>query len=146
MRQLTHSTEIHAPLGTVWNILVKRIEHGGEFPPGARHVLVLERQGNTLLRELRGYGITMRERVTMDRQGGEIRYDLLEHPLFTGYVIQRAVPRSLQSPVTPVQLTMIVAWVPKNEEAEKKIIENLPSAIQEEVLSLKRDAEELAQE
>jgi hypothetical protein len=146
MRQVSYSVEVFAPFDTLWLLLVERVAEADGFPPGTREATILERHDNVVVRELRGEGLTIRERVTIDRQAREIRYDLMEHPLFSGYVLFRAIPRSVQSPVAPINLTMVVDWVPKSGEAEKTVVSNMPAAIQEEVLNLKAAAEEAARE
>jgi len=146
MRHITFSAEVHAPFETIWKLLIDRIEHPQEYFPGAETARIVERHGDEVIREVKANGVALRERVTIDRNAFEIRYTLLEHPLFSGTVTHKAVPFARQSPVSPVQLTMVVDWVPKSEEAERTILENMPSEIQQEVLSLKEKAEALARE
>lgn len=146
MRQITFSTEVHAPFETIWKLMLDRIEHPQDYLPGAENARIVERHENHLIREVKTRGMVLRERVAIDRNAFEIRYTLMDHPLFSGTVTHRAVPRSRQSPVSPVELTMVVDWVPKNEEAEQTIRQNMPSEIQQEVLSLKEEAEALARE
>jgi len=141
MRQISFSTEVHARFETLWELLLDRIEHPKEYLPGAEDVRIIERHEDVLVREVKARGLAIRERITIDKGNGEIRYMLLEHPLFSGTVTQRAVPASRQSPVSPVHLSMVVDWVPKNEEAERIIVETMPSEIQQEVLSIKEEAE-----
>jgi hypothetical protein len=105
-------------------------------------VRIIERHDDFLVREVRAHGLVLVERVAVDKGKGEIRYDLAEHPLFSGIVILRATPSSRQSPVSPVHLSMTVDWVPRNEEAERIIVETMPDGIQQEVLSIKEEAEE----
>ncbi|MBI1920340.1 MAG: SRPBCC family protein [Geobacter sp.] len=144
MRHLTFSAEVHAPFETIWKLLLDRIEHPQEYFPGAESARIIERQGDELIREVKAQGVALREKVAIDRNAFEIRYTLLQHPLFSGTVTYRAVPFARQSPVSPVQLTMVVDWVPKNEEAEQTVLQNMSSEIQQEVLSLKEEAEALA--
>lgn len=141
MRQISFSAEVHAPFETLWELLLERIEHPKEYLPGAGDARIIERHDDFLVREVRAHGLVLKEEVTVDKGKGEIRYLLLEHPLFSGTVIQRAVPASRQSPVSPVHLSMVVDWVPKNEEAERIIVETMPSEIQQEVMSIKEEAE-----
>ena len=141
MRQISFRTEVNAPLETLWELLLGRIENPREYLPGAEEVRIIERGDDFLVREVKAHGLVLKERVTIDTGKGEIRYTLMDHPLFSGTVTYRAVPPSRQSPVSPVHLSMIVDWVPKNEEAERIIVETMPSEIQQEVLSIKEEAE-----
>ena len=139
MRKISFSTHVHAPFETIWELMLDRIEHPPI--PGIKEVHIIERQGDVLVREVRARWLLIRERVTVDKGKREIRYAMQEHPLFFGSATIRAVPLSRQSPVSPVHLSMVVDWAPKNEEAERTIIETMAAEIQREVLSLKEEAE-----
>ena len=139
MRKISFSTDVHAPFETIWELMLDRIEHPPI--PGIKEVRIIERQGDVLVREVRARWLLIRERVTVDKGKREIRYAMQEHPLFFGSATIRAVPLSRQSPVSPVHLSMVVDWAPKSEEAERTIVETMPAEIQQEVLSLKDEAE-----
>jgi len=145
MRQISFSANVLAPVETLWELLLKRVEHPNEYLPGIEEVRIVERQGDMLVREVSGRGLFIKERVTIDKGKREIRYLLLEHPLFSGTVTHRLVPLSRQSPVAPVQLTMVANWVPRNDEAEGLIVKRMSAAIQQEILSIKEEAEERSQ-
>lgn len=139
MRKITYSTNIRARLETVWNLMVDRIEHPSL--PGVKEVRVTERGEGYLVREVRARWLMIQERVIVDQGKHEITFKMEEHPLFNGSVVMRVVALSRQSPVAPVQLTMEVNWIPKQEEAERTILETMPSEIQQEVLGIKEEAE-----
>jgi len=142
MRQISFSANVLAPVETLWELLLERVEHPNEYLPGTEEVRILEVEEDVLVRELRARGLFIKERVTIDKGKREIRYLLLEHPLFSGHVTHRVVPLSRQSPVSPVRLSMFADWVPKSEEAEGLIVKLMSSAIQQEILSIKEEAEE----
>lgn len=146
MRKISHSCEVHAALDTVWKLLIEKVEQPQTYLPGVIQSRTLQHYGNGLLREIRGEGLLIREKVLIDRPHGEVHYFLLEHPLFTGRVVNRVVPSSVQSPVAPQVLTIDVEWAPKNEQAEELIRTAIPAQIQNEVLSLKQRAEALEKE
>ncbi|GFO60208.1 hypothetical protein GMST_25330 [Geomonas silvestris] len=139
MRKITYSTNIRARLETVWSLMVDRIEHPSL--PGVKEVRVTERGEGYLVREVRARWLMIQERVIVDQGKHEITFKMEEHPLFNGSAVMRAVALSRQSPVAPVQLTMEVNWIPKHEEAERTILETMPSEIQQEVLGIKEEAE-----
>jgi hypothetical protein len=143
MRQNSFSANVFAPVETLWGLVLKRVEHPNEYLPGIEEVRIIEHRENILIRELRGNGLFIKERVTVDKMKREIRYLLLEHPLFSGTVTHRVVPLSRQSPVAPVHLSMVANWVPKNEEAEGLIVKMMSTAIQQEIFSIKAEAEGL---
>ncbi len=143
MRQVTYSAEVHAPREILWRLLLDKVENPAGYIPGVIEARILERYDNGVLRQIRTQGMTVKERVSINEAIGEVRYLLLEHPLFSGQVINRVVAASVQNPAAPVVLTITVDWGPKDEKAEKIIQEDLPAQIQREVLSLKEKAEEL---
>lgn len=146
MRKISHSCEVHAAFDTVWKLLIEKMEQPHTYLPGVLQSRTLQHYGNGLLREIKGEGIVIKEKVTLDKNHGEVQYFLLEHPLFTGRVVNRVVPSSVQSPVAPLVLTIEVDWVPKDDEAERMIRSDLPDQIQREVITLKERAESLEAE
>lgn len=146
MRKISYSCEVHAPLDTVWKLLIEKVEQPQTYLPGVAHSRILQHYGNGVLREVKGEGMLIKEKVVIDKMHGEIHYFLLEHPLFTGRVVNRVVATSVQSPVAPLQLTIEVDWTPKDERAEQIIQSGIPEQIQNEVLSLKQKAEAMERE
>ena len=144
MRKISYSTEVYASQDIVWKLLLEKAEKPQSYIPSVTEVKILERYNDGFLREVIAQGMTLKERVTIDESQGEISYLILEHPLFFGKVINRVVPTSsVYNPVAPQTLTIEADWGPKDDEAEKIIQTNMPTQIQQEVLSLKELAEEL---
>ena len=141
MRKISYSCEVHAALDTVWKLLIEKVEQPQSYMPGVVQSRILQHYGNGVLREIKGDGLLIKEKVVIDKAHGEVHYFLLEHPLFTGRVVNRVVPSSVQSPVAPQVLTIEVDWTPKDEEAEQLIQSTIPDQIQSEVLTLKQKAE-----
>ena len=139
MRKISFSINVNAAFETIWELMLDRIEHPPI--PGIKEVQIIERRDDFLVREVRARWLFIRESVSIDRAQREIRFKMEEHPLFFGSATMRAIPLSRQSPVSPVQLSMVVDWVPKDDEAEQKILATMPSEIQQEVLSIKEEAE-----
>jgi uncharacterized protein (DUF302 family) len=146
MRKVSYSSEVHAALDTVWKLLIEKVEQPQSYIPGVVQARILQHYGNGVLREIKCNGMLIKEKVVIDKAHGEIHYFLLEHPLFTGRVVNRVVPSAVQSPVAPQLLTIEVDWVPKDDEAERMIQSGIPEQIQSEVLSLKQRAEAMERE
>ena len=146
MHKISYSCEVHAPLDAVWKLLVDKVEKPQTYLPGVVQSRILQHYGNGVLRELKGDGLQIKEKVVIDKGHGEVHYFLLEHPLFTGRVVNRVVPSSVQSPVAPQLLTIEVDWLPKNEQAERLIRTAIPDQIQAEALILKQAAEAMEKE
>jgi uncharacterized protein (DUF302 family) len=146
MRKISYSAEVHAALDTVWKLLIEKVEQPQSYMPGVVQSRILQHYGNGVLREVKGEGMLIKEKVVIDKVHGEVHYFLLEHPLFTGRVVNRVVPSSVQSPVAPQLLTIEVDWTPKDEQAEQLIQSAIPEQIQREVLTLKQMAEAMEKE
>ena len=146
MRKISYSCEVHAALDTVWKLLIEKVEQPQSYMPGVVQARILQHYGNGVLREIKCDGMLIKEKVVIDKIHGEIHFFLLEHPLFTGRVVNRVVPSAVQSPVAPQMLSIEVDWVPKDEEAERLIQSGIPDQIQNEVLMLKQRAEALERE
>jgi uncharacterized protein (DUF302 family) len=146
MRKVTYSCEVHAALDTVWKLLIEKVEQPQSYMPGVVQSRILQHYGNGVLREIKGEGLLIKEKVVIDKVHGEVHYFLLEHPLFTGRVVNRVVASSVQSPVAPQLLTIEVDWIPKDEQAEQLIQSVIPDQIQSEVLTLKQRAEAMEKE
>jgi uncharacterized protein (DUF302 family) len=146
MRKISYSCEVHAALDTVWKLLIEKVEQPQSYMPGVIQSRILQHYGNGVLREVKCEGMLIKEKVVIDKVHGEIHYFLLEHPLFTGRVVNRVVPSAVQSPVAPQLLTIEVDWAPKGEEAERLIQSAIPEQIQREVQALKVRAEALERE
>ena len=146
MRKISYSCEVHAALDTVWKLMIEKVEQPQSYMPGVVQSRILQHYGNGVLREIKSEGMLIKEKVVIDKMHGEIHYFLLEHPFFTGRVVNRVVPSAVQSPVAPQILTIEVDWVPKDEDAERLIQSGIPEQIQREVLTLKDKAEALEKE
>jgi uncharacterized protein (DUF302 family) len=146
MRKISYSCEVHAALDTVWKLLIEKVEQPQSYIPGVVQSRILQHYGNGVLREIKCEGMLIKEKVVIDKMHGEIHFFLLEHPLFTGRVVNRVVPSAVQSPVAPQILTIEVDWAPKDEEAERLIQSGIPDQIQSEVLTLKERAEAMERE
>ena len=146
MRKVSYSCEVHAALDTVWKLMIEKVEQPQSYMPGVLQSRILQHYGNGVLREIKCEGMLIKEKVVIDKMHGEIHYFLLEHPLFTGRVVNRVVASSVQSPVAPQLLTIEVDWAPKDEEAERQLQSGIPEQIQGEVLALKQKAEALERE
>jgi len=146
MRKISYSCEVHAALDTVWKLLIEKVEQPQSYMPGVVQSRILQHYGNGVLREIKCNGMLIKEKVVIDKMHGEIHYFLLEHPLFTGKVVNRVVPSAVQSPVAPQILTIEVDWAPKDEEAERLIQAAIPAQIQTEVLTVQQRAEALERE
>jgi len=146
MRKLIYSCEVHAALDTVWKLLIEKVEQPQNYLPAVVQSRILQHYGNGVLREVKTEGMLIKEKVVIDRLHGEVHYFLLEHPQFTGRVVNRVVASAAQSPLAPQLLTIEVDWTPKDEEAERLLQATIPQQIQHELQAVKLRAEALEQD
>lgn len=111
---VTFSTTIKASLEKVWEHLLYKIEHPEAFVPGVSDVLILEKNNEFVVRQMT---ITMnevaskvQEKITFSPYS--VRFELLEHPKFNGYVDNDAVFISENE----TQLTYTMNWIDKQTQ------------------------------
>lgn len=143
MRKITYSSEVHASYDTIWKIMVDRVEQPQGMVPDVTDSRVLQRYDNGVLREVRTGRMAAKEKVVLDKSHGEIHFFMIDHPLFSGRIIHRLTPTSVQNPVAPQMLTFEMHWTAKDQQAEKVIESEMPARLKDEVLALKAQAEGL---
>jgi hypothetical protein len=138
------TTAVHAREETVWKVLLDKVENPGKYVREITGCRILEKYPDGLLREISSGSLTFRERVEVDPDTGEITYTLVDHPYFTGTVVNRAGGTSRQSPVAPTMLTFIMDWSPRGEEGGRILdLAACTSAIRAAANAVKDAAEDL---
>lgn len=83
-----YTTTVKAPLEKVWHHLIFKIENPENFVPGVSDVSVLEKNDEFVIRKMTittpENTTTLTEKITFIPY--RVRYLLLEHPNFEGYV------------------------------------------------------------
>lgn len=145
MPRLFLDTRVHAALETAWQVLVDRAEHPASYLPEVADVKVTESLGDGFLQELRTREMVIKQRVTLDKERGEVRYQILEHPLHSGVLRTRVQPTSVQSPVAPLVLTISFDWTPSGAPEHRLPDTQYRAEVERELVALKKRAEELEQ-
>lgn len=114
---------VDASLQTIWNVLLDRIEHPDRYLAGVESFSFPESEEDYAIREVLIQGATLRERITIDERQGEVRYQLLEHPLFVGDVYNSLIPPAEDDPKAKPVVQFRMDWQPLNAEAEAVEIE-----------------------
>lgn len=141
MPYTTFSSPVNTSFETLWNILVDKVDNPYRYISEVKESKILKRYNDGVLREMKTDKMTIKERITVDEQAREVRFTLVEHPLFTGHVINKVFLPSNNYPNNPLKLTFILDWQPTNEEAEKINPEEVELMIQDGVLHTKSIAE-----
>lgn len=99
----------------VWAHLIYKIDFPQHFVPGVQDVEILEKTETYTIRKMtvvmHNEPQTVVEKITLDANKHLIRFEVLEHPKFTGYVLNEAVPFSDNS----TELTYRLNWVNKED-------------------------------
>jgi hypothetical protein len=108
------STNIEASIATVWEHLLHKIEHPEVFVPGVSNVIILEKKDDYVVRQMT---ITMNEVTSkviekITSSPYNVRFELLEHPEFYGFVDNEATAISKNE----TQLTFTMNWVNKHTQ------------------------------
>ena len=143
MLHATASSPVNASLKTVWSLLLDKVENPGRYIKAVKGSKVLTRYDDGILREMKTDKMTVKERISIDEQAREVKFTLVDHPLFTGETINKIVPPPSNRPEEPLTVTFVLQWEPRTEESEKIITqEEINQVIHHAVLDLKSIAEQ----
>lgn len=136
MPKIAYYVPVDAALQTIWDVLLDRIEHPGRYLGGLESCTFPEGNEDYAIREVVMNGELLRERITIDERQGEIRYQLLDHPLFAGDVYNALIPPDANDPKAKPVVQFRMDWRPLNaeaaaleSEAESMIEESLQQAV-----------------
>lgn len=145
MPQVSYELPVNAELQMVWDVLLNRIMRPDQFMSGVEDFRFLENEESHAIREVVTGGMALKERITIDEQLGQIRYELLDHPLFSGDVYNRLIPPAEDELYAKPMVSFVMNWQPLNEEArqvEEQFGQALEEGIRQAVLFVKQLAEE----
>ncbi len=131
----SYSATINAPAEKIWQVWTEQA-YSENFP-------ILERYHNGVLREVSMPGMTMKQRVTIDKQAGTMSIALVDNPLFTGQFVNHIDQKSHQPGSSPiVNFTIDLQPTSENslqhQDAQGFIEAAKPERIQEAVYQLKQ--------
>ncbi|HEY6872461.1 MAG TPA: AtaL-like protein [Geobacteraceae bacterium] len=140
----TYRTLVHAQIETVWKLLLDRVENPQHYLHGVDGVQIIERSEAGIVREISWEGKTIRERIVPDRDHCRVTSELLEHPLYRGTTVTRAVSTAAQNPMAPLYLETGVRLERKSFHVEGlvKTEEEMVADIEKELRMVKEKAEE----
>ena len=115
---------IYRPSG---RFFLDRIESPDRYLASVESFSFPESTEDYAIREIVMNGASLKERITIDERAGEIRYALLDHPLFTGEVVNALIPPASDDPKATPVVQFRMDWRPLNEEAGALESEMLPA-------------------
>lgn len=121
------STTVNAPLEKVWQHLILKIEKPENFVPGVSDVLILEKNEDFVTRKMtittEENATTLVEKITFIPY--KVRFLLLEHPKFEGYVDNDIKPISENE----TEMTFTINWKDKTTQSEFENQEMVKNAV-----------------
>ncbi|HLP65769.1 AtaL-like protein [Flavobacterium sp.] len=121
------STSVNASLENVWKHLNFKIEHPEAFVPGVSSVTILDKNEEFVIRQMNitinGTTSKVVEKITSVPFC--VRFELLEHPKFTGYVDNEAIAISENE----TQVTYTMNWVDKQTQIAYENPEIMKNAV-----------------
>lgn len=117
MPTLEYFTPVDADLQTIWEVLLDRIENPERYTAGVDACRFVENEADYAVREVTMQGVPLRERITIDERQGEIRYQLVDHPLFAGEVVHALIPPAADDPRAKPVVRFRMDWRPLNATA-----------------------------
>ena len=131
-----YTTIVKASLEKVWQELLFKIEKPENFVPGVSNVTILEKNNNSVIRQMtittEGIPTTLTEKITFIPY--KVRFLLMDHPKFEGYVDNDIKAITDQE----TELTFTINWKDKATQSEI----NNPEMVKNAVLKTKKYIEE----
>ncbi|MBC5835273.1 DUF1857 family protein [Flavobacterium sp. F372] len=122
-----YTTIVNASLEKVWQHLILKIEKPENFVPGVSDVIILEKNEDFVTRKMtitvEGNATTLVEKITFIPY--KVRFLLLEHPKFEGYVDNDIKPISENE----TEMTFTINWKDKTTQSEFDTQEMVKNAV-----------------
>lgn len=122
-----YTTTVNASLEKVWEHLILKIEKPENFVPGVSDVIILEKNEDFVNRKMtitvEGNASTLVEKITFIPY--KVRFLLLEHPKFEGYVDNDI--KAISDNET--EMTFTINWKDKTTQSEFDNLEMVKNAV-----------------
>lgn len=143
--QTFHKT-VHSRMETLRGLLIDSIDHPEKYCRGIEKATV-HRAPEGVVRETRIDGTTIKEEISISERKNEflMTSHLLEHPHYNGKIHTRLVPSSVQNPMSPVELEVLLELERKSFKVEGMVPgdADLVLDIEYEMEKLKSQAEKI---
>ena len=144
----TFSNPVDAPVDRIWSFLLDKMERPHSYIPyEVEDYKIWERYDNGILREVKTAQMHLKEKTTVDEQTGKITFTLVDHPLFSGQLINQVTPPPKDDPDSLPILTYTFDLKPKSDRAEQQeqaqwfVNAAQPEMIKQAVLHMKKTIE-----
>ena len=127
--QISHSEQINSTFETLWTLLLDKVQHPDRTIKEVTHVEVLEKYDDGILRQMQALGMTIKERITINKQNKIVRFDLIENSMFTGYFLNKV--EGYDGKLTLIYEQNWIPITPQARELETKFPQILINGVQE---------------
>lgn len=135
------STPVHTSIDTLWSVLRDKAENPGRYVPGFIESEILEKDSDSMLCRLHTDRFDILERITVDETTHTVYLELLDHPHYTGTLINKIEPE-LSTDGHPV-VTYAYDW---QRRAGVENVDDLTDVVQNALQLIKDIAEDLEKE
>jgi hypothetical protein len=137
----SYTMPVNAPAELVWKLVRDSAEFPQRFAPGVAAVRVFDRDGNSWLREMRLRDGVQRERISVGEVSRTVTAELVDHPLYTGSVVSRVEVPGASATQREPRLSFRMEWTARDGKEDGAAAAALSSALERELLAVKRAAE-----
>ena len=127
--QISHSEQINSTFETLWTLLLDKVQHPDRTIKEVTHVEILEKYDDGILRQMQALGMTIKERITINKQNKIVRFDLIENSMFTGYFLNKV--EGYDGKLTLIYEQNWIPIMPQARELETKLPQILINGVQE---------------
>ena len=127
--QISHSEQINSTFETLWTLLLDKVQHPDRTIKEVTDVEVLKKYDDGILRQMQALGMTIKERITINKQNKIVRFDLIENSMFTGYFLNRV--EGYDGKLTLIYAQNWIPITPQARELETKFPQILINGVQE---------------
>ncbi len=132
-----YTTTVHATLEKVWHHLILKIENPENFVPDVSNVIILDKNENYVTRQMtitaENNVETLVEKITFVPY--KVRFLLLEHPKFEGFVDNDIKPISENE----TEITFTINWKDKTTQTEINNFELVKNAVEKTKLYIEKN-------
>lgn len=109
---------VEADIQTIWRVFLDKVEHPERYMQYVTETRFVEDTDDYVIREIKTADMALTEKITLDEHMGEVKFTLVDHPMFEGDVIHHIIPSApdQKDGLPVVQITM--NWRPINREGE----------------------------
>jgi len=129
------TVSVRADLDAILDALEARVETPDGVVNDTTTVRIIERNGDACTREVDTNGAVLVEQVHVDRAFGQVKYKLVDHPLFEGDVVHRVAAKPHADGTRDVSVH--IRWTRR----DGREMADLTAVAEQAVLRIKYDAE-----